>query len=176
MSNRHPKTELTSLIIRYQQSIYGYIYSLIPNRAVAEDILQETFLTVVERFDSFEPGTNFLAWARTIAFWKVRQAKASYLRSKVVFSESLINALHENQVEISSVAEHRHEALDRCLGKLKERDRILILKRYSRGKGVEDAARETGRSLQAAYKALARLRRRLVDCVDKELMNEGAYR
>ena len=48
----------------------------------------------------------------------------------------------------------RHVALARCLEKLPTRDRDLVLTRYEPGSGVPEAARRSGRSLEAAYKAL----------------------
>jgi DNA-directed RNA polymerase specialized sigma24 family protein len=68
----------------------------------------------------------------------------------------------------------RHEALSRCLQKLHARDRELVLTRYEPGCGVEHAAQRSGRSLEAAYKALGRIRKLLHDCVSHQLSLEGA--
>ena len=68
----------------------------------------------------------------------------------------------------------RHEALAYCLDKLHPRDREFIVTRYEPGGGVEEAARRTGRSVLAAYKALNRLRKLLADCVTQQLSLEAA--
>jgi RNA polymerase sigma-70 factor (ECF subfamily) len=39
---------------------------------------------------------------------------------------------------------------------------------------VGEAARRSGRSLEAAYKALNRIRKLLLDCVENRLAMEGA--
>jgi DNA-directed RNA polymerase specialized sigma24 family protein len=67
--------------------------------------------------------------------------------------------------------DERHEALAGCLKKLAARDRELVLTRYEPGSGVAEAARRSGRSMDAAYKALNRLRKLLHDCVTNELAN-----
>ena len=54
------------------------------------------------------------------------------------------------------------------------RDRELVLTRYEPGSGVEEAAQRSGRSLEAAYKALGRIRKLLHDCVSNQLSTEGA--
>jgi RNA polymerase sigma-70 factor (ECF subfamily) len=54
---------------------------------------------------------------------------------------------------------------------LPARDRDLLLIRYEPGSGVPEAAKRSGRSLDAAYKALNRLRKVLQDCVTNELSN-----
>jgi RNA polymerase sigma-70 factor (ECF subfamily) len=63
--------------------------------------------------------------------------------------------------------------LGHCLQKLPPRDRDLLLVRYEPGSGVEEAARRSGRTLQTAYKALARLRKLLLDCVSTRLARGG---
>ena len=57
------RKRLMLLMTRHQRQIFGYIYTLVPNRADAEDILQETSLVICEKFDEFKEGTDFVAWA-----------------------------------------------------------------------------------------------------------------
>jgi RNA polymerase sigma-70 factor (ECF subfamily) len=49
-----------------------------------------------------------------------------------------------------------------------------MLTRYEPGSGVPEAARRSGRSLEAAYKALARIRKLLFDCVSHQLASGEA--
>jgi RNA polymerase sigma-70 factor (ECF subfamily) len=65
-----------------------------------------------------------------------------------------------------------HTALSSCLQKLNERDRRMILTRYERGSGVERAALVSGRSIQACYKALMRIKQVLHDCVLNSVSKE----
>jgi RNA polymerase sigma-70 factor (ECF subfamily) len=65
--------------------------------------------------------------------------------------------------------DERHEALAQCLQKLPARDRELVLTRYEPGCGVPEAAQRSGRSMDAAYKALNRIRKLLFDCVTHQL-------
>ena len=66
---------LVPLLMRHERQIFAYIYTLLPNRHDAEDILQETCLTIYDKFAEFTQGTDFLAWAMRIAWWKVRAAR-----------------------------------------------------------------------------------------------------
>jgi RNA polymerase sigma-70 factor (ECF subfamily) len=70
--------------------------------------------------------------------------------------------------------DERHEALGRCLKKLHPRDRELVLTRYEGNQNVEEAARRSGRTLEAAYRALNRIRKLLFDCVNQQLQMENA--
>ena len=164
--------ELVLLMTQNQRRIFSYIYTLVPDRHAAEDILQETSLVVCEKFGDYTLGTDFVAWACQIAWWQVRASRKKYARSKVIFDDKVLEAVAHTAAELAPEQDARHEALARCLQKLATRDRELLLTRYE--SNVEEAARRTGRSLVAAYKALARLRKLLHDCVTNQLSSEVA--
>lgn len=166
-------SQLMRLITEHQRRIFGYIYTLVPDRHDAQDILQETSVVICQKFDQFRPGTDFAAWACQIAYWEVRRARQKFARSKVVFNQEVVDAIAETAAELLPEMTARHEALAKCLQKLHPRDRELLLTRYEPGSGVEAAAQRSGRSLVAAYKALARLRKLLLDCVTHQLSPEG---
>jgi RNA polymerase sigma-70 factor (ECF subfamily) len=168
------RKRLMMLITRHQRQIFGYIYALVPNRYDAEDLLQETSLVICEKFNEFEDGTDFVAWACQIAYWRIRYSRQKFARSKVVFNQEIVDAVAQTASTMTGELDSRHEALGNCLQKLHPRDRELVLTRYEPGSGVEEAARRSGRTLQAAYKALARLRKFLLDCVSNELAGRGA--
>lgn len=41
--------------------VYSYIFSLVGSWPDADDVYQETSVVLLEKFDEFEPGTNFLS-------------------------------------------------------------------------------------------------------------------
>ena len=163
--------ELVLLMTQHQRRIFSYIYTLVPDRHSAEDILQETSLVICEKFSDFRTGTDFAAWACQIAWWQVRAARTKFARSKVIFDEKVLESVAATAAELAPEQTARHEALTRCLQKLNPRDRELLMTRYE--SGVEEAAKRTGRSLVAAYKALTRLRKLLHDCVTNALTTEA---
>ena len=164
--------ELVLLMTQHQRRIFSYIYTLVPDRASAEDILQETSLVICEKFSDFRTGTDFVAWGCQIAWWQVRAARTKFARSKVVFDDKVLESVAVTAAELVPEQDIRHEALAKCLQKLNPRDRELLITRYE--SGVEEAARRTGRSIVAAYKALTRLRKLLHDCVTNQLTSEAA--
>ena len=78
--------EVQLLFVRHENSIRTFVRALQPSLADADDVLQETFLTVSRKASTFELGTNFVAWACSIARLKVlenfRQKKRSNLLSE----------------------------------------------------------------------------------------------
>ncbi len=168
------RKQLVVLMTQHQRRIFSYIYTLVPDRYDAEDLLQETSVVICEKFDEFKPGTDFVAWACQIAYWRIRYARQKFARSKVVFQQELVDALAQTAATMREELDERHEALAQCLKKLPTRDRELVLTRYEPGSGVPEAAKRSGRSLEAAYKALGRIRKLLFDCVTHQLANESA--
>src|SRR4051812_6570968 len=163
------RKELMMLITRHQRQIFAYIYTLVPDRHDAEDLLQETNVVICEKFDQFTPGTDFVAWACQIAWWRIRYSRQKVARSKVVFDDDVLESVAHTAAMMREELDERHEALAHCLRKLPNRDRELVLTRYEPGSGVAEAAKRTGRSMDAAYKALNRLRKLLHDCVTHEI-------
>jgi RNA polymerase sigma-70 factor (ECF subfamily) len=60
-----------SLFLQNQRRLYAYVLTLLPNRADADDVLQETCLVTWDKFDAGQPPADFLAWARRVAYHKV---------------------------------------------------------------------------------------------------------
>ena len=168
------RTRLVALWTRHQRQVFSYILALVPSRHDSDDILQETGVVICRKFDEFQDGTDFVAWACQIAWWQVRAARQKFARSKVVFDDDVLEAAAPQFALMAREVDARHEALGNCLRKLHPRDRELVLTRYERGHGVEEAARRTGRSMEAAYRALNRIRKLLADCVTNQLSLEGA--
>jgi RNA polymerase sigma-70 factor (ECF subfamily) len=168
------RKRLMLLMTRHQRQIFSYIYALVPNRHDAEDLLQETSVVICEKFNDFEEGTDFVAWACQIAYWRIRYSRQKYARSKVIFDQEIVDAIAQTASEMVAEMDERHVALGHCLQKLHPRDRELLLVRYESGCGVEEAARRSGRTLKTAYKALSRLRKLLLDCVTTRLASGRA--
>jgi RNA polymerase sigma-70 factor (ECF subfamily) len=169
-----PNKLLMLLMTQHQRRVFSYIYTLVPDRHDANDLLQETSLVICEKFHEFTPGTDFVAWACQIAYWQIRKARQKFARAKVVFDQEVVDALAQTAAELAGEVNERHEALAHCLEKLPPRDREMVLLRYEPGSGVEEAAQRAGRSMLAAYKALARIRKLLLDCVTHQLSSELA--
>ncbi|TWU20349.1 sigma-70 family RNA polymerase sigma factor [Bythopirellula polymerisocia] len=168
------RKRLVSLITQHQRRIFSYIYTMVPRRQEAEDLLQETSVVICEKFDDFTEGTDFVAWACQIAYWRVRYSRQKYARSKVLFNQEVLDVVAKTAEDMTVELDERHIALSNCLEKLHTRDREFIMTRYEPGGGVEEAARKAGRSITAAYKALTRIRKLLLDCVTEQLARESA--
>ena len=68
------------LISPYVQPIFNYIAFRVPDAADANDILQETMLSIWQSIKSFQHDSSFKTWAFTIA----RRRLADFYRNKKV--------------------------------------------------------------------------------------------
>src|SRR3954453_21986581 len=87
------RKRLMALMTRHQRQIFSYIYALVPNRYDAEDLLQESSVVICEKFDELKDGTDFVAWACQIAYWRIRFSRQKYARSKVIFDQNVVDAV-----------------------------------------------------------------------------------
>lgn len=171
MMSQQP-AEFVVLWSKHSRAVYAYIYALVFNSTDADDIFQETSLTLFEKFAEFEPGTNFLGWAYHVAHNKVLQfLERRRLRAHV--DTRLIEAIEAEARSTSIVEDPRVAALTTCLTKLSSRDHRLIKLRYQEGATVKTVAEKIGRSAPVVYKSLARIYGTLLDCVRRRL-EEGA--
>jgi RNA polymerase sigma-70 factor, ECF subfamily len=152
--------------------LYVYIVMLVGNSMVAQDILQDTNLILWQKFNQFQPGTNFYAWAREVARYRVLE----YNRLVRAQSEVLDPAVIDD-IEFADSAPNLNgdfaEALDGCLKKLPDADARLVLSRYS-GLSVKVLAVQLNRSQNAVSQALARIRRALRTCVTRTLASRSS--
>ena len=71
------------LIKGAQPVLLRYVMSLVGNRGDAEDVLQRASVTMWRRFETFDPDSDFIAWATTVAFYEVRNFQRVSGRSRL---------------------------------------------------------------------------------------------
>ena len=163
------------LFLKNERRLYAYVLTLLPNRADAEDVLQEASLVLWDKFDDEHPPDDFAAWGCRIAYFKVLDFYKKRGRERARFSPALLERLAETAADPAGdlQLDARREALEKCLEKLTSRDRDLLARRFADGATTRSASAELGRSTEAVYKALAKLRRALFECVQTTLAREG---
>ena len=62
-----------SLFLRSEREVFRYVAALVPNVADAEDIVQQTALSLWEKFDTYDASQPFTPWACRFALNKTRQ-------------------------------------------------------------------------------------------------------
>ena len=169
--DRKRHAQFAELFVRNQNRVYRYILSLIPDRAQAEDLFQQTSLTLWETWERYDPQLDFVRWACGIAHNHVR----NHFRKRqgpLALSEDVLDRLGQRRIEQDGVLEDRRLLLASCLEELPERQRLLIHRAYRGNQTMDDIAREEGQTPNALYKLLRRLRVVLHECVSRKLALE----
>ena len=172
MSRQDPMEAYVQGVINAQRMLYAYILSLTGDLSTTDDVLQETNLVLWRKRDQFEAGTNFRAWSYRIAHLQVLAYRKKARGDRLRFDDDLIHQLAGEAVERAEQYDPKRRALAECLSKLTERDRQLIQHRYESDEPTEKLAAEIGRSANAIYQALYRIRAALLGCIEKNLATE----
>jgi len=157
-----------------QASLWAYVFSLLPDHVAAQDVLQETNLTLWRKAAEFQPGTSFLSWATQVAYFHVLSHRRRSRRDRLVFDEQVLAYLAERQADRATEPGNRLVALRGCLEKLPQPSRKLLEERYAPGGSVKDLAEAGGRSVAAVSQLLYRIREKLLDCMKAVRIAGGA--
>jgi RNA polymerase sigma-70 factor (ECF subfamily) len=163
------------LFLHNQRALYAYVLTLLPNRADADDVLQETSIVLWDKFQADGPPADFLAWGRRIAYHKVLDFYKKTHRTQARLSRVFVERLAESAATEAELLrlDDRRAALAACIEQLAPRDRDLLARRFADGATTQSTSLEIGRSVDAVYKALAKIRDMLFQCVQKRLAQEG---
>ena len=119
------KTFIT-LFAANSSRINSFIFCMVPNESDAEDILQETTITMWEKYDTYQQGTDFVAWAVTIAKYKILEFRRKNKAKNLLLDDAVLTLLEEDSRNLFDDTEQRTRALRQCVQKLPKKDRDFI--------------------------------------------------
>ncbi|MEO1525231.1 MAG: sigma-70 family RNA polymerase sigma factor [Planctomycetota bacterium] len=154
-------------LVHNQHRVFAYLVSLVGNRSDAEELFQQTSLTLWQTWDRYDLDQAFMPWACGIARNHVQNYRRKQKRSRVRLDPDVLELLASESVPQDREGD-RLPALRECLGALPERSRNAIESYYG-GRSVTRIADETSSTVNAVYKLLHRARELLHDCVRNKL-------
>ncbi|MCC7083961.1 MAG: sigma-70 family RNA polymerase sigma factor [Pirellulales bacterium] len=173
ISRSHREDEFVDLLTRHKHQIFNLIFCMVQSLADAEDVFQQTTMVLWNKFDEFQPGTEFGAWASRVARFRALNFIRSKRRERVLFSEDLVVQLAETRFDSAEMQDARLRALASCREKLSQADQMLLSVCYGGGTTIREAAKLIGRPVGAVYDSLSRIRGALYDCIERTLAKEG---
>lgn len=165
--------EFVELLTRYKSALFRFIFSLIHSMPDAEDVFQQTTVTMWDKFGEYQPGSDFFAWACTIARYKTLNYFQSKGRERFYFSETVIEQLAAHDKMQVDAHESRLKALAACRQKLSATDQRLLADCYSGRGTILEVAKGLGRPVGSVYDSLSRIRRALYACIQRAIASEG---
>lgn len=163
----------TDRLVQNQQRVYRYLVSLVPNRADAEELFQQTSLTLWEAWERYDPALDFFPWACGIAHHHVLNFRRKRQNAQVQLHDDALAVLADRSCERQAREDHRLGALADCMEQLTERNRAIIAGYYG-GRSVQQLAEQQAASPNAIYKLLDRVRQMLHECVSRKLAEATA--
>jgi len=172
-SESPPSAEFLTHVTRAQRQLYGFISTLVFGHADVEDVLQETNLVLWRKAAEFDRSREFMPWALRIAQLQ-SMAHLQKQRRRPLYDSALLDRIAEEAVADAAAADGRRQALARCLQKLPEKHRRLVAARYEPGGSVNAMAAAVGKQPKAVSEMLRRVRRTLLDCIERALALDPA--
>ena len=164
-----------AFVLRFAETnhrIYAFISTLVPHRADADEVFQQTSIVLWRKFGEFDPATDFVAWACRVAQFEVLNFRKVERRRPVTFDNALLATLAEERSVAEPVLSRRGVALEDCLDELPADDRHLVEQCYADDAKINTVADQIGRSVHTLYKHLARIRGWLRECIEHRLAEE----
>jgi RNA polymerase sigma-70 factor (ECF subfamily) len=160
------------LLAMHEAQLLGFLCAIVRNFQDAEDIFQQSVLTMWQKFGEFTPGSNFVGWGCRIG----RNHAMNLMSGKreVALSDDIVELLAVDQADEEPELRHaRRRALATCIEKLSAKDRELVRAAYANRATVKTIADQFGRSVGGVYNSLSRIRTALFRCIQSKVSQEG---
>lgn len=159
---------ISQLIERHRKRVSDYIYMMVKDRDVADDLFQETFIKVMRFLDDgrYTDNGKFLSWVLRIAHNQVidyfRHAKQQKSINETTAGYDILNThkFSDNNVEDKIISDQIENDVRRLVDYLPEEQREVVILRYFNGLSFKDIAEQTNVSINTA---LGRMRYALIN-------------
>ena len=174
MARRNHQGAFREIVNRYERPIFSLVYRMVRDRALAEDLTQETFIRTFNAIESFKPSYKFSSWIFKIA----NNHTIDHLRRrrlKTVSMDGSPHAVTPDDVERSSMdprcgaerpdqyAENRElgNQIEHAISLLREEYRSVIILRHVEGYSYNEIAEIVGIPLGTVKTYIHRARNEL---------------
>ncbi len=159
------------LLTGLQSRLYAYLCTLLAGADAARDVLQETNVVLWKKAAEYDAARPFEPWAFRFAHFQALAWRKRQSRDRLVFDETTLDLLAADFPAAHS-AESELRALEECIGKLPDKQRALVERRYQRGDAVNAIAADERKPPNVIAAFLYRARKALAECVQTTLLAE----
>jgi len=154
---------LAILVDKYKDIAYNLALSIVKNKEDAQDITQESFLSVLENINRFRNTSKFSTWLYRIVYNQSIGFVKKVNRITTV-DYSVLLETPENEVN----KEDKIQDLYKAINKLEDTDRNIIMLFYLAEKSIKEIVQITGLSISNIKVILHRARKKLFEKMDYE--------
>lgn len=159
------------MLTALQSRLYAYLCTLLANAGDARDVLQETNLVLWKKADGYDFTRPFEPWAIRFAHFQALAWRKRQSRDRLVFGDATLDLLAE-EFDGAHTADDELRALGECLGKLPDKQRALVARRYQDAEPVNEIATSEGKPPNVIAALLYRARKALAECIAAVLAKE----
>jgi RNA polymerase sigma-70 factor, ECF subfamily len=139
-----------------------------------DDIAQEALVIALTKLDEFDRGGDFGAWVRQIARRLVARERRKEARRNLILSDGVTDLILDLRLEPALGTdqlerEDELSALRKCLAALPQWGRNLLHQRYFEDLSPGTIASHLGLPSNQIRQSLLRLRRELLECIERHL-------
>lgn len=145
------------LLKRHKSKVYTTIYLIVKDRYIAEDLLQETFIKVINTIHDgkYNEEGKFIQWVSRMAHNMAIDYIRKEQRNPCFTMEddlSSINSLHfaEHSTENNQIRTETLEELKNCIAQLPEKQREVLIMRHYMNMSFQEIADATGVGINTA--------------------------
>ncbi|MBQ4280064.1 MAG: sigma-70 family RNA polymerase sigma factor [Rikenellaceae bacterium] len=162
------ESAISVLIERHRKRVADYIFMMVKNREITDDIFQDTFIKVIRFLGEgrYTESGRFLSWVLRIAHNQVidyfRQNKQQNLVTEGDAGYDILNnrKLAEGTIEDRMVSDQIESDVRKLIEFLPEEQREVVMMRYYMNLSFKEIAEQTNVSINTA---LGRMRYALIN-------------
>jgi RNA polymerase sigma-70 factor (ECF subfamily) len=141
------------LIHRYERPVFSLIYRMVRDRALAEDLAQDTFVKVLNALESYRPEYKFSSWifkiANNVAIDQLRRRELDTLsldgapdaRTKEEVEATALQAVDRTETPLAELESRElGSIIEQAIARLRPEYRSCILLRHVEGRSYEEIA------------------------------------
>jgi RNA polymerase sigma-70 factor (ECF subfamily) len=160
-----------AVVGEYQEMLLAYAAFRVPDAALVDEVVQQTFIRAYEQLAEYQPDKDFGIWLRAICRFMILAELKRATRER----ENREGYREHLQLKLLAAALERAGSqgdddlggrLKVCLGKLQETSRALVAYRYRQLMKIDEIARQMGQSLSWVATTLFRIRESLRKCME----------
>ena len=165
--NEEKKITVQKEFLAYMPRLRGFIAALAYDPHIVDDILNEVFIKTMDRYNDFKPGSDFGAWVRTLAWYRVKEMARTESSPHMLIPAETLESLAGAYEEDEDRWDRKRSALKRCIEKLGKKMRRMMELRYGQGLSLDKVSEAMKWTKNAIKVALARTKKALRECVEK---------
>lgn len=169
MVDEQRRLQFARLWTEVQPAVSAYVRTAVRDSHAAKDIVQNTAIVLLDKFDQWDASRRFLPWALGFAKFEVLAYSRDQSRDRLLFDESLLTTLADCWPDIQETAGREQTALQTCVDALAASAREMVQLRYFEELSITQVAERLNSTAGATRVSLMRIRRRLLDCVSRRL-------